>query len=189
VSQTIPEKLCAARALPHWPHAGAAGEIRAGNSPSGAQMLERIAVPAGTLTTATYVGEFAGWFADGDKYFTTSGNTVRVNAADGTQLDIAALPTTRELQGRGNWFWTIRDTGLLEVYAVGSAGVAATSLTSTLVSAAGPDLLVTHVRGFEVGNWVELTDDSNDLVGQPICHATRCYFCPYGCSGVAFFRR
>lgn len=41
------------------------------------------------------------------------------------------------------------------------------SVATAWLSTSGTDLLVTNVRGFEVGNWVELSDDSDDLNGTP----------------------
>jgi hypothetical protein len=41
------------------------------------------------------------------------------------------------------------------------------SVATAWLSTQGSDLLVTNVRGFASGNWVELSDDSNDLLGQP----------------------
>jgi hypothetical protein len=62
----------------------------------------------------------------------------------------------------------------VEIHRGGSSGTATFkwsrdngSVATAWLSTSGKDLMVTNVRGFEVGNWVELSDDSNDLESTP----------------------
>jgi hypothetical protein len=62
----------------------------------------------------------------------------------------------------------------VEIHRTGAAGSATFkwsrdngSIATSWFGTEGTDLLVANVRGFEVGNWVELSDDANDLLGQP----------------------
>lgn len=101
----------------------APGEIRAGNLANGVQYVENIAVPSGAVTTVPFAEAFHSWFADGEKFFTYTGNTIRVYSRAGVQIDFALLPSLRRLRGRGDWYWLTLSNGQVNIYAVGSGGV------------------------------------------------------------------
>jgi hypothetical protein len=86
----------------------APGELRIGNGPAGASVVENVAIPSGSATTTpTFSGSFHSWFLDGASFLTTLGTTVWVypksaSAAKG----IFALSTTQRLAGQADFFWT-----------------------------------------------------------------------------------
>jgi hypothetical protein len=162
----------------------AAGEIRAANAPSGTQVIETIAVPGGALTvSAPFAGAFAGWFLDGERFFTTAGNTVRVYSRAGAQLDIAVLPSVSGLGGNGEWYWTttsaLENPGATRVYRVGSAGTPAatylrSSFSTNVVGSGSPLALLgfdTQGRQISVVDLSGVTPVRTDFVaplGPPI---------------------
>jgi WD40 repeat protein len=116
----------------------APGMLRIISSVAGYQVIENIAVPAGTSTSsAAFVGNFETWFADGERFLTAevsavasvNVSTVRVYTKDVTQIDIVASPGIQALAGSGNYLWTrpFENGGTLRVYKVGTAGAEVTS--------------------------------------------------------------
>ena len=128
-------------------------EVRVANGPAGAQVIENIAVPSGAATTSpAYVGNFAGWFLDGEKFLSTAGNTVRVYSRGAVQLDRASLPSIDGLAGSGEWYWTSKNS--TQVYRVGSAGVAAATYANAHA----------FTKGSSSGNTLALVTPSNAAV-------------------------
>jgi hypothetical protein len=106
----------------------AAGEIRYGGGPAGANVVETIAVPSGTSTlSAAFQGNFHGWFVNGERFLSRISDTVWVYTRDVTQLDLRALPSTENLTGQGDWFWVYRGGSDLDVYEVGASAAPAAS--------------------------------------------------------------
>jgi hypothetical protein len=84
----------------------AAGELRVAQGPAGASVVERIRLETGVRTPATYMGTFARWFVDGERFLTQTGSTFRVYDKDCNQLQIVTQPTlVIEPGGFGDHFW------------------------------------------------------------------------------------
>jgi WD40 repeat protein len=117
----------------------AAGELRIVGGAAGANLVEKLAVPAGTATqTATFQGTFHSWFHDGERFFTNVGTTVWIYSREAVQQELLSLPSTVGLAGLGDWYWT----GGLRLYAVGSnATETAVYPVSKVVVVEGPNLL------------------------------------------------
>ena len=114
----------------------APGAVRVAVGPAGADVIESISLPAGSSTiTPAFQGTFNTWFQDGGQFLANTGNTVWVYAADGTQEEIAALPSVRFLGGQGGWFWSY-DSLALSVYQVGSSATPVASFAIDIVTGA-----------------------------------------------------
>jgi hypothetical protein len=87
----------------------AAGEIRIANGAAGTQVIETVALPAGTGTTSpTFTGVFDSWFADGERFVSVLNQTAIVYSRLAVQAAITASP--REIEatgGSGDWFWLV----------------------------------------------------------------------------------
>jgi hypothetical protein len=84
----------------------AVGEVRIAQGPAGNQVIENIAIPAGTSTsTPVFNGGFRAWFADGERFITSLGTTVLVYSRLGVQEDIGSVPSASIAGGYGNWYW------------------------------------------------------------------------------------
>jgi hypothetical protein len=97
-------------------------EIRIIRGPAGADVVEAIAVPAGTKTISpAFSGTFHEWFTDGQYFMTTSGTVLSI-------YDKAArLVETVPKRGYGHhgshgWYWSGSDKKL-SFYRVGNGGV------------------------------------------------------------------
>ena len=87
----------------------APGKILVGGGPAGQNVVETIAVPAGTSTTGPqFNGQFSSWFVDGSAFLTSAGGTILVYSAAGTQQGTIAPGALAygSLVGQGNWVWT-----------------------------------------------------------------------------------
>jgi hypothetical protein len=108
----------------------APGEYRVAQGPIGAQFVEYIAMPSGTSTQSnTLIGEFNSWFADGQRFFTTSGNVAVVYSSVAVQQWTMSLANVESLAGFGDWVWTRgppRD--LINFYAVGGPSTPAATI-------------------------------------------------------------
>ena len=109
--------------------------LRIAKAPSGANVIENFDAANGNLTvSAAFPGTFHSWFTDGQRYFTTTGTTLRVISLSSVQEDIFALGGTStydvELSGYGNWFTVFHDSynEPVNVYAVGSSSAAAATI-------------------------------------------------------------
>lgn len=104
----------------------AANEISVALGPVGANVLEKISIANGSSTaSAAFAGAFHSWFLDGVRFLTKVGTTIRVYSRPVVQEDIQVLPSTENLAGRGEWFWTYGGPQRLDVYAVGNSASAA----------------------------------------------------------------
>jgi hypothetical protein len=114
----------------------APGAVRVAVGAAGADAIESISLPTGSSTiTPAFQGTFNTWFQDGGQFLANTGNTVWVYAADGTQEEIAVLPSVRFLGGQGGWFWSY-DSLALSVYQVGSSATPAASFAIDIVTGA-----------------------------------------------------
>jgi hypothetical protein len=113
------------------------GAVRVAVGPAGAAVIESISLPTGSSTiTPAFQGTFNTWFQDGGQFLANTGNTVWVYAADGTQEEIAALPSVQFLGGQGGWFWSYGSLAL-NVYQVGSSATPAASFAINIVVESG----------------------------------------------------
>ncbi|WP_437337521.1 hypothetical protein [Sorangium sp. So ce394] len=116
--------------------------------------------------TPAFSGTFHAWFQDGERFLTTTGTTVRVYSKAATQESIVNLPSTRNLGGTRDYFWTFEDSRSgypLTIYRVGGGVVPAAEY------AYGSDYkLVPNERaiGMLRGEWPEL--DVIDLGGAEV---------------------
>ncbi|MBS0579635.1 MAG: putative Ig domain-containing protein [Proteobacteria bacterium] len=127
-------------------------EVRIAQGPAGAQQIEIFSVPVGTESVGpAYSGSFYRWFEDGARFLTLVADTAWIYSQDGsTQIDTHMVPTSAQLGGVNNWFWT---TGPLQIYAVGaSASPAATVETggvawsnATIASYSGSNPALIHM--------------------------------------------
>jgi hypothetical protein len=117
----------------------AVGELRVGNGPAGLTVIERVSTSTGGSTiSAAHQGAFHSWFLDGERFFTTVSNTVRVYAAEVATAEVlVALPLVDNLAGKGGYFWTFGDYSPghpLDVYSVTSTGALVQSYAFGAVS-------------------------------------------------------
>jgi hypothetical protein len=102
----------------------APGELRVGGGPVGASVVQKVSTATGEVISSSIAGSFHSWFLDGDRFLTTVSTTVRVYDTPTTaQQLIAVLPTTENLTGQGDYFWTHDNT--VDIYAVADASAPA----------------------------------------------------------------
>ena len=100
---------------------GVNGELRVALGPAGAGVIERVVVGTSARTTTPFAATFAAWFDDGAHFITHTGDTVFIDALDGTQLQVVAFPAGAWMTagGWGNYFWTARGSG--SIYSIGNS--------------------------------------------------------------------
>ena len=100
--------------------AAVSGELRVALGPAGAGAIERITVGTSARATATFNGSFATWFDDGERFLAHTGDTIFVDALDGTQLQVIQFPSGAWMTagGWGDYFWT---SPAGTIYMVGNA--------------------------------------------------------------------
>ena len=107
----------------------AAGQIQVALGPAGANVIETVGVPSGTSTVSSaFQGTFSSWFLDGQRFLSTTGNTVFTYSSSAVQQDVSALAAFQNLMGQGNWFWTYA-VPTLSVFKVGASATPAASFT------------------------------------------------------------
>jgi len=102
----------------------APGQVQVAQGPAGADVIETVTLPSGASTASpTFQGQFNSWFLDGQRFLTTTGDTVRVYSSAAVQQDIAAVTSTQNLAGEGKWFWNVAPDGRsqLNVFKVGAS--------------------------------------------------------------------
>jgi hypothetical protein len=100
----------------------APGTIRVALGAAGADVIESVALPAGTsIVGPPFAGTFNQWFADGGSFLTSVGDTISVysNASVELEITVVTLATSSQLGGEGNWFWTYDGVNTLSIYQVG----------------------------------------------------------------------
>ena len=121
------------------------GELRVALGPAGAGVIERVVVGTSARTTTPFVASFAAWFDDGAHFIAHTGDTVFIDALDGTQVQVVAFPAGAWMTagGWGNYFWTARGTG--SIYSIGNS--------TPLVSSSFPTISdsTADVPGYLVG--------------------------------------
>ncbi|WP_058186207.1 Ig domain-containing protein [Terracidiphilus gabretensis] len=119
----------------------APGQIQLAGGPSGANVIETDSLPSGkSVVSAQFSGTFNSWFLDGHRFLTNLSNTVWVYSSGAVQQELVTLPSTTNLTGQGNWFWTAGGYPPgVSVYAVGG------SATPMQVFSFSPDFSYTYV--------------------------------------------
>ncbi|KYF74866.1 hypothetical protein BE17_50785 [Sorangium cellulosum] len=101
--------------------------VRIAQQGIGALPIEVVPVDGSPQTlTPAFSGAFHGWSADGARFLTTAGTTVRVYSKAGVQESIVYLPTTEGLSSTGDYLWTFqgRIPGYpLKVYRIGGGDI------------------------------------------------------------------
>jgi hypothetical protein len=122
----------------------APGQINVALGAAGQQVIESIALATGTASLRpAFQGQFSLWFADGGRFLTTQGNTVRTYSAaaalqyavDLPLSPVPPAPAPTLTGGLGNWFWTVDNLYNLRLYQVGAGSPTLTTGTyKTIVS-------------------------------------------------------
>ncbi|SRR5713226_2582626 len=101
------------------------GELRVALSPTHANAIEVFDLLSGSMSvTPSFSGNFHSWFLDGEAFFTTISNTIWIYSKSAIQLELISLPSTEQLTGQGDYFWTFQGftPGYpLRVYRVGGS--------------------------------------------------------------------
>ena len=117
----------------------APGQIQVAMGPAGANVIETVAVPAGSsVVSPSFQGVFNTWFLDGAHFLTNQGNTVWTYTSAATQVQIFSLPSVVGLAGIGNWFWTTQPE--LNIYQANGNGTPVYSLAAAVVVPSGTTL-------------------------------------------------
>jgi hypothetical protein len=151
----------------------APGQIQVALGPAGQSVIETVSVTAGnSTTTPAFQGTFNSWFIDGQRFLTNTGNAVWTYSNAGVKQDLTSVTTTTDLTGQGNWFWTLADSGTLNVYQVGASGSPALTTAFGALTAAVPSGGTIGVLAYGVGQLTVI-----DLSGATPVSAT--YTLPY----------
>ncbi len=99
-------------------------ELRVAKGPAGVNRIESIALGGGAATLSPVFSQgFHSWMLDGERFFAVVGNAVFIFSKNATLVASAVLPTTEQLGGTGDYFWTFPSFVLgypLRIYKVGS---------------------------------------------------------------------
>ncbi len=96
-------------------------ELRVARGPAGSDRIETIAIADSTQTISpTFFGNFQSWFADGERFHTSLGNTLWIYSASGIQEALAAVPGATG--GTGDNFW-VYDGSKIDIYIVGGGNL------------------------------------------------------------------
>ena len=114
----------------------APNQLSFGSQAAGANSIQTIAVPSGTLTSGpAFNGSFQSWFSDGSAFMTQAGTTMLVYSAAGTQQASFTSFNPEAFGGTGSYVWTINgasSTPLVTIYpATGTNPAAVTTYTFT----------------------------------------------------------
>ena len=141
------------------------GEVRVALGAAAANVIESVALPAGTSTlSAQFQGTFQSWFVDGGRFLTSTATTYWVYSNTATQQDLLVLPSSSQVGGQAGYFWSIDGVGggtTLDVYAVGASTSPAFSTANTsVVKVEGDQLFVespTKVAGAQSLQAIDLS--------------------------------
>ncbi|WP_437515680.1 hypothetical protein [Sorangium sp. So ce1099] len=101
--------------------------VRIAQQGIGALPIEVVPVDGSPQTlTPTFSGTFHAWSADGERFLTTAGTTVRVYSKAGVQESIVFLPTTAGLSTTGDYLWTYQGNTPgypLKIYRIGGGDI------------------------------------------------------------------
>jgi len=104
----------------------APGEILVALGAAGPNVVETVSLATGTsVVSPAFAGNFNSWFLDGSRFVSNLSTTVWVYSNTAAEQAIVTLPSVANLTGQGDWIWTFDPSGLLNVYAIGSASATA----------------------------------------------------------------
>jgi len=105
----------------------AAGDLRAPITVGGgAHVIETTSISTGVATNSpSFTGDFNEWFADGNRFQSTTPTAVYTYSLGGTLLD-TTTGSLGLLRGNGDWFGSLTN-GALSIYRVGANGAATAS--------------------------------------------------------------
>ncbi|WP_437759806.1 hypothetical protein [Sorangium sp. So ce1389] len=116
--------------------------------------------------TPTFSGTFHAWSADGARFLTTAGTTVRVYSKAGVQESIVSLPTTAGLSATGDYLWTYQGDILgypLKIYRIGGGSIPLAEYAYAPLTTVVPT-----ERAIAVINYAQSKFDVIDLGGAEI---------------------
>ena len=132
-------------------------ELRIAQGPAGEGVIERISIDTGASTTSPFAGSFYGWFLDGERFFTTQANALRIYATD-TATQEALVEYAGETGGQGDYFWSTV-SGELWIYAVANP-----SSPVAKYPVSGQDEYNPYGTYFPVGNRIGLIHETDATV-------------------------
>lgn len=148
-----------------WPgtyvaEAGIAGPdaLRFFTGPRGANVLEALTLSDQSSHTKAYEGTFRAWFADGSRFITTVGDSIRVYSKDAVQEQLLLVSANLFVGGFGDYFWVASGTAnaqTFQVFRVGSATALATQsgLSNARYTSAPGGVIIGKQESFD---WVDL---------------------------------
>jgi hypothetical protein len=99
----------------------APGQVQAVLISGGQNVIETTLVSTGASTNSSaFNGTFQTWFADGNRFLSSSSNTVLTYSNAAVQQDVTTVPGVAQVLGTGNWFGSF-DGSTLSIYKVGAS--------------------------------------------------------------------
>jgi len=96
-------------------------EARVAGGAAGANVIETLAVPAGTSSVSPpFNGTFATWAVDGDRFFTKQSNLVLTYSSAAVQQDTTLVDGGTFVAATGAWFASF-DSNVVYIYKVGNS--------------------------------------------------------------------
>jgi hypothetical protein len=108
----------------------APGEIRVVAGPAGQNVVETITVANGNSSISpAFQGTFQSWFVDGERFLAAVSTTILTYSKAAVQQDATSLTgQVGPLGGSGNYFWSVINGSLVNIYTVGASSAPALSL-------------------------------------------------------------
>jgi hypothetical protein len=128
--------------------------ILVAQGPAGANLIETVAVPAGSSASGpAFQGTFQAWFGDGSHFLTSLSTTAWVYSSASVQEDVTHIANLQQLGGVSSYFWNIYN-GTSDIYRIGSStapalsgGALFASGTTTVVSTGGGQVKIVDLSG------------------------------------------
>jgi len=80
--------------------------VRIAKGPAGQDVIEIVPADGSPATvTPVFSSTFHSWFKDGQRFFATTGNTVRIYTKDAEQEELISMSSIEELGGARDYFW------------------------------------------------------------------------------------
>ena len=149
--------------------------VRVARGAAGDSVIETLSVPSGASSISTaFQGDFKSWFTDGERFLTNLATTVWVYSKAVAQEDLSIIGAAQQLGGHGLWFWARRQTGVVDVYAVGaSTAPAATyaalgAFTDVVASATQIAIIASPEDRLRIVDLSAASLSSSTLPGRPL---------------------
>jgi hypothetical protein len=133
---------------------GAPGELRIGNGPAGASVIEHVNATTGaSTTTAPFSGGFQSWFPDGTRFVSNAGG-MNLFVYDANAMRLALFPVS-QAGGGGAGDFVVNGSQLFQVDGNGQpvAGVTANNVSGDIVwslSPTGGDTITASLLGAQL---------------------------------------